>query len=204
MRIVDDAFTRRPAVLTRGDDRGSAAALGALSDHFPNLWEQGKQYLSLEEIRYDLHRFFSLRSSSGQAAAALYHLDQWIPKFHLAGMKEVKAEIETEVADPALADFVKREFHIANVETGTLHAGTKCCDSLHYKSAPFHQASPTFAEDIVIPWEGKRLLDAVQSVTAKIAPRAGGEARCACQRRPRAAPQAHRAVAADARTEGCC
>jgi hypothetical protein len=71
LRIVDDAFTRRPAVLARGDDHGSAAALGVLADRFPNLWEQGKQYLSIEEIRYDLHRFFSLRSSSGQAAAAL-------------------------------------------------------------------------------------------------------------------------------------
>ena len=169
LRIVDDAFTRRPAVLTRGDDAGSAAVLGALSDHFPNLWEQGKQFLSLEEVRYDLHRFFSLRSSSGQAAAALYHLDQWTKKFDLSAMKEVKVEIDTEVADPALAAFVKQQFHIANVQTGTLHAGTKCCTDLHYKSAPFQQAAPTFAEDIVIPWEGKRLLDAVQQAAAKIA-----------------------------------
>jgi len=169
LRIVDDAFTRRPAVLTRGDDQGSAAALGALADRFPNLWEQGKQYLSLEEIRYDLHRFFSLRSSSGQAAAALYHLDQWTKKFDLTAMKDVKVEIDTEVADPALAAFVKQQFHIPSVETGTLHAGTKCCESLHYKSAPFHQAAPTFAEDIVIPWEGKRLLDAVRQAASKIA-----------------------------------
>jgi hypothetical protein len=169
VRIVDDAFTRRPAVLARGDDAGSAAALGALADHFPNLWEQGKQYLSIEEIRYDLHRFFSLRSSSGQAAAALYHLDQWTKKLNLSAMKDVKAEIDTEVADPGLAAFVKEQFHIPTVETGTLHAGTKCCDDLHYKSAPFHQATPTFAEDIVIPWEGKRLLDAVQQAVPKIA-----------------------------------
>jgi hypothetical protein len=169
LRIVDDAFTRRPAILTRGDDAGSAAAIGALADRFPNLWEQGKQYLSIEEIRYDLHRFFSLRSSSGQAAAALYHLDQWTKKLDLAVAKDVKAEIYTEVADPGLAELVKRQFHIATVETGSLHAGTKCCDNLHFKSAPFHQAAPTFAEDIPIPWEGKRLLDAVQQAAAKIA-----------------------------------
>jgi hypothetical protein len=168
LRIVDEAFTRRPAVLTRGDDAGAVAALGMLSDRFPNLWKQGKQYLSLEEIRYDLHRFFSLRSSSGQAAAALYHLDQWTKNLDLGTLKDVKAEIETEVADPGLAAFVKRQFHIPTVETGTLHAGTKCCTDLHYKSAPFHQAAPTFAEDIVIPWEGKRLLDAVKEATAKI------------------------------------
>ncbi|HEX3746103.1 MAG TPA: M14 family zinc carboxypeptidase [Bryobacteraceae bacterium] len=175
LRVVDNAFTRRPAILTRGDDAGAAAALGALADRFPNVWEQGKQYLSLEEIRYDLHRFFSLRSSSGQTAAALYHLDRWTRQFDLTGAKDVKAEIDTEVADPALAAFVKREFHIANVETGSLHAGTRCCEDLHYKTAPFHQATPTFAEDIVIPWEGKRLLDAVREAAPKIA--AGQEAK---------------------------
>ena len=168
LRIVDDAFTRRPAVLARGDDAGATAALQALSDHFPNLWEQGKQYLSIEEIRYDLHRFFSLRSSSGQAAAALYHLDRWTRNLDLTTAKDVRAVIETDVADPALAAFVKRQFHIPTVETGTLHAGTKCCADLHYKTAPFHQAAPTFAEDIVIPWEGKRLLDAVKEAAAKI------------------------------------
>ncbi len=78
LRIVDNAFGRRAAVLARGDERGQAAALAALAGHFPNLWEQGKQHLSIEEIRYDLHQFFSLRSSVGQAAAALYHLDRWM------------------------------------------------------------------------------------------------------------------------------
>ena len=172
LRVVDDAFTRRPAILARGDDRGAAAALGILADRFPNLWEQGKQYLSIEEIRYDLHRFFSLRSSAGQAAAALYHLDQWSKTLDTAGIRDLKAEIFTEVADPGLSAFVKQLPHLAGatVETASLHAGTKCCaDGLHYQSAPFHQAAPTFTEDIVIPWEGKRLLDAVRRAAPKIA-----------------------------------
>ena len=72
LRVVDKAFGRQPAVLVRGDEAGGAA--GCSADHFPNLWEPGKQYLSVEEIRYDLHRFFSLRSSAGQASVALYRL----------------------------------------------------------------------------------------------------------------------------------
>ena len=72
LRIVDKAFYRQSAVLVSGN----RAALTLLSDHFPNLWETGKQNLSLEEIRYDLHRFFSLRSSAGQATVALYRLVQ--------------------------------------------------------------------------------------------------------------------------------
>ena len=71
---------------------GAAAALGLLADHFPNLWEPGKQYLSLEEIRYDLHRFFSLRSSAGQASAALYRLDKWAEEIE-APTRNVEAKV---------------------------------------------------------------------------------------------------------------
>ena len=58
VRAVDEAFGRRGAILVRGDEGGATAALQLLSGHFPNIWETGKQHASLEEIRYDLHRFF--------------------------------------------------------------------------------------------------------------------------------------------------
>ncbi|MBZ5724708.1 MAG: hypothetical protein LAP87_06890 [Acidobacteriia bacterium] len=179
MRIVDDAFGRRAAILARGDEPGGAAALHLAADRFPNLWEQGKQYLSIEEIRYDLHRFFSLRSGVGQAAAALYRLDRWLKQAGAAGIHDVKAEIYADIADPGLADFVRarmeREWHVAQAEvtTGNLHAGTRCCEkdpNLHYQSptVPFRQAAPTFTEDIAIPWEGRRLIEAVERAAAKI------------------------------------
>ena len=44
--IVDKAFGRQPAVLVRGDEAGTGAALGLLSEHFPNLWETGKEHES--------------------------------------------------------------------------------------------------------------------------------------------------------------
>jgi hypothetical protein len=179
LRIVDDAFGRRAAILARGDDAGGAAALSLLSDRFPNLWEQGKPYLSIEEIRYDLHKFFSLHSSAGQAAAALYRLDQWMKKIDAAGIKDVKAEIYADVADPTLTAFVRRQIEqqlhtIAEVKTASLHAGTQCCaqnPNLHFQSPTtrFQPAAPTFTEDIVIPWEGKRLLEAVRRASARIA-----------------------------------
>jgi hypothetical protein len=180
LRIVDNAFGRRAAVLARGDDRGQAAATSALADRFPNLWEQGKQHLSIEEIRYDLHKFFSVRSSSGQAAAALYHLDRWMQSIqNTAGLKDVKAEVYTDLADPKLADFVRQNIEErlhahADVIASSLHAGTACCakdPALHF-DAPgyrFHQAAPTFTEDITIPWEGKRLVEAVRRGSAQIA-----------------------------------
>ncbi len=174
---------RRGAILVKGDEAGATAALDVLSGHFPNVWETGKQYLSLEEIRYDLHRFFSLRSGAGQASAALYHLDHWMKEINAgAVVSNVKAEVYVELADPGLAAFIQQrvqsEMKIPSVEvkTGSLHAGTQCCEkdpTLHFEQPgfPFHQAAPTFVEDFVIPWEGNRLLDAVKKVAAQVKPK---------------------------------
>jgi Zinc carboxypeptidase len=187
IRAVDEAFGRRGAILVRGDEGGAAAALELLAGHFPNIWETGKQHASLEEIRYDLHRFFSLRSGAGQAAAALYHLDQWMKEINSGTnaaapkVSNVKAEVFVELADPGLAAFLREHIqhglNVPNVEvkTDSLHAGTKCCDkdpNLHFEQPgfPFHQGAPTFSEDFVIPWEGNRLLDAVKKVASQVKP----------------------------------
>ncbi len=182
LRVVDKAFGKRPAVLARGDDAGAAAALSLLADHFPNIWEQGKQYALLEEIRYDFHRFFSLRSSAGQAAAALYRLDKWADEIKTSGtVKDVEAKLYVDVADPGLKDLVGKELQRRlgvsdiKVETGGLHAGTQCCaklPALHYREPgyAFHQGAPTFQEDLVIPWEGTRLLQAVKGALPALKP----------------------------------
>jgi hypothetical protein len=177
LRIVDKAFGRNPAVLVRGD---VPAALSMLSDHFPNIWEPGKQFGTLEEIRYDLHRFFSLRSSSGQAAVALYRLDKWMEEIKGKGVRDVEAKAFVEIADPGLADVIRKEVQTQlgvapKVEVGSLHAGTQCCEhtpSLHYTEPgyTFKPGKPVFTEDIVIPWEGTRLIKAVQDAKSKLKP----------------------------------
>ncbi len=170
LNIVDDAFTRRPAVLVRGDENGSAAALQLLSGHMPNLWETGKQHAALEELRYDLHRFFSARSSVGQVSAAMYHLERWSKEIG-AGATNVSAEIYADIADPKLAGLVRQLVPNASVKTGSLHAGTRCCDDFHFRAPGVEyqkQQAPSFVEDIVIPWEGKRLTDAVRKASPKI------------------------------------
>jgi hypothetical protein len=181
LRIVDKAFGRQSAVLVSGD---RDAALNLLSGHFPSLWETGKQYLSLEEIRYDLHRFFSLRSSAGQASVALYRLDKWMEE--IAGpVHNVEAKVFVDVADAGLKDVVEKEVSGklktgVKVETGSLHAGTQCCEhtpSLHYQAPgyTFHQGTPTFQEDLTIPWEGTRLLNAVKSALPKLKGRSSAD-----------------------------
>ncbi len=196
LRIVDKAFGRQSAVLVRGDDAGSAAALELLGDHFPNVWSPGKSERSLEEVRYDLHRFFSLRSSPGQASVALYWLEKW--KSELKDARNVQAEIYTDIADPGLAEFAGQQLHIP-VKTGSLHAGTQCCEklpALHYRAPgyTFHQGTPAFQEDIADSL-GRRA--AIQRGKKRVAEAEAGRAGENCragQRRSRAAAQAPSAI----------
>jgi hypothetical protein len=113
----------------------------------------------------------------------MYHLDQWASQIASANPQKkfssVEAEVDVDEADPKLSAFIRSQLESRlkaariDVKVGTLHAGTKCCDGdvpLHNNSTliPFKQAEPTFAEDIVIPWEGRRLKEAVQAAAGKI------------------------------------
>ena len=177
LRIVDKAFGRQSALLALGDEAGSSAAFDLLSAHFPNVWQPGKQYQSLEEIRYDLHRFFTLRSSPGQAAFALYRLEKWAAEMKRGSATDVEAKVFVDLADPGLAGLVRKTLNIpdAKIEVASLHAGTQCCEhlpTLHYHETGYNYrpGKPTFSEDIVIPWEGTRLLNAVNEALPRIKP----------------------------------
>jgi hypothetical protein len=185
LRVVDQAFEKQGSLLIRGDEAGIVAATQYAAQRLPYLWEPEKKYASIEEIRDDLRHFFSLRSSIGQASASLYLLNRWLNELKQveAGKKldTITAEIAVDEADPALKSYVEKLIasrvtaaHI-NVQTGSLHAGLKCCEAdpqQHRDSqvVPFHQATPTIAEDITIPWEGTRLLDVVRGSAHHLAP----------------------------------
>src|SRR5690348_4248408 len=181
IREVDDAFGKHSALLVRGDEAGKAAALDYAAEHLPFLWQPDRRYESIDEIRYDLHRFFSLRSSAGQAAVALYHLERWLKQ---AGEEHenpasIQATVYVDKADPKLASFIKDQIAQqapgakVEVQAGSLHAGLKCCaedPSLHYASRlnPFVQTEPTFKDDFTIPWEGRRLIEKVRAAAGQI------------------------------------
>ena len=180
LRVVDRAFGSRAGILVRGDDAGAAAALELAAGHLPNVWEIGKQHESVEDIRYDLHQFFSLHSGVGQASAALFFLNRWLGEIGTAPATNIKAEIYADLADPKLASFVQAEiqkrYHVtADVTAASLRAGTQCCSAnpdLHYDNPefPFHQGTPVFTEDVHIPWEGTALLDDARAAAAKLTP----------------------------------
>jgi hypothetical protein len=58
-------------VIAGSDDAGEAAALSHAAERLPFVWNYGKDHLHLSQIENDLRHFFSQRSVSGQAAAAL-------------------------------------------------------------------------------------------------------------------------------------
>jgi hypothetical protein len=181
LRAIDRAFGKHSAILVRGDAAGQAAALDYAAGHLPFLWQPDKRYESIDEMRYSLHRFFSLRSAAGQASAALFHLDRWLDAMKKSGAKPatINATVYVDRADPKLASFIRSQIEKnepaakVTIQTGSLHAGLKCCDAdppLHYVSRlhPFVQAKPTFSDDFTIPWEGRRLLDAVRTAVPGI------------------------------------
>src|SRR6185437_11466519 len=180
LRVVDRAFGARAGVLVRGDDAGAAAAVELAAEHLPNVWSVGKQHESIEDIRYDLHQFFSLHSGVGQASAGMFFLNRWLAEMGTQPATNLKAEIYADLVDPKLAGFVRDEiqkrYHLAaDVTAASLRAGTQCCDAnpdLHYDNPefPFHQGTPVFTEDIHIPWEGTALLDDARAAAAKLAP----------------------------------
>jgi len=183
VRVVDRAMGRSPVLLLRGDEGGASAAADYASQHLPFLWEPSKKFASVEEIRNDLRRFFSLRSAAGQASDALFQLDHWAKELSSAAPKRkissASVEVDVDEADPKLAAFIRTEARKllgtdnVQVKTGSLHAGKKCCDSdppLHYASLlePFKKSEPTFAEDLVIPWEGRRLTGLVDKAAKEV------------------------------------
>ncbi|TAN21471.1 MAG: hypothetical protein EPN33_12690 [Acidobacteria bacterium] len=180
VRVVDNSFGKNAAVMAQGDAAGQAAALSLLADHFPNVWQVGKQYASLENVRYALHRFFSLHSGVGQASAGLFFLNQWLDAIGTKPVSHVQVSLYADLVDPKLAGFIQQEvqakLHVpATVEAASLRAGTRCCDAdpdFHYSNPefPFQQAKPTFSQTIHIPWEGTTLLDDVRTAAAKLKP----------------------------------
>ncbi len=182
LRVVEHAAGKSDALLIRGDNAGTTAALDYAANHLPYLWEANKRYASVEEVRDDLRHFFGQKSDVGQAAAAIYHLDQWsakLAKDHPTGLTSVRAEIDADEIDPKLAEFTKamltERLHTTSVEviTGSKHAGTKCCSGevpMHLQSEvrPFQQAEPTFAEDLSFEWEGKRMLSTAQKLASQM------------------------------------
>ena len=112
VRIIPNAFGPKGAVVVHGGDvEGVDRAIEQLSERFPNIWERGKDRTTLDDVEMDLWRFFSGRSPAGQAAIALYKLDQLIVKLAAklknGQLRSAKVQVSLEKPDDGFGDVVR-------------------------------------------------------------------------------------------------
>ena len=109
IQIVRKAFGDKSAVVVTGaDERGLARALSEAAQRLPHVWARGKDRTTLDDIQDEMRRVLSGRTPAGQAATALYKLDQLVGE--LAGKDLESADIIVSVEKPAdgFADVVRQ------------------------------------------------------------------------------------------------
>ncbi|HTK29268.1 MAG TPA: M14 family zinc carboxypeptidase [Vicinamibacterales bacterium] len=90
--IVPRAFGAKSAVVVTGADaRGLGRALAEMAEKFPNIWARGKDRTTIAGIEEGMRQFLGARSPAGQAATALYKLDQVLDT--VAAQKPVTARV---------------------------------------------------------------------------------------------------------------
>jgi len=100
IQVVKKAFGDKSAlVITGADERGLARALREAAERLPQVWARGKDRTTLDDIQDDARRLLSGRTPAGQAATALYKLDQIAGS--LAGKDLESAEVVVSVEKPA-------------------------------------------------------------------------------------------------------
>jgi len=100
IQVVRPAFGSKSAVIvTGGDAAGVDRAVLQLTERFPHVWERGKDRTTLDTVEDDLRNQLSGRSPSGQAATALYKLEQMASE--LSDRDLTSAEVMVYVEKPA-------------------------------------------------------------------------------------------------------
>lgn len=144
IQIVRKAFSDKTAVIvTAADKRGLARALSEAAERLPHVWARGKDRTTLGDIQDEVRRTLSGRTPAGQAATALYKLDQIAAG--LAGKDLESADIVVSVEKPAdgFADVVRQ--HAGKIKTDRLNVVVDNRDVQHAKTI--------FDESIDIPSE---------------------------------------------------
>ena len=114
IHVVTNAFGSQPGrgksavIVAGGDAAGVARALAELAETFPNIAARGKDRTTVEDIEEDVRRFVQVRSPEGQAATALYKLDQLVTSLQGKDFASARIKVFVEKAEPGLGDFVRQ------------------------------------------------------------------------------------------------
>jgi hypothetical protein len=108
IQVVRRAFGSKSALVVTGSDaRGAARAATHLADRLPHIWPRGKDRPTIEDVEEDVRRFVSGRSPAGQAATALYKLDQLAARLAGNDLESVRATVSIESAAAGLDRVVR-------------------------------------------------------------------------------------------------
>ena len=109
MEIVPGAFGDSPAVRVRGGDAaGLDAAAAYLAGRLPSLWETRRGEVDFTAIEEDARAFLRSRSSAGQAARALVHLDDLSPTWSGGDVTSLEVDVFLEEASAEVGAFLER------------------------------------------------------------------------------------------------
>jgi hypothetical protein len=108
IQVIPKAFEDKSTLVILGaDDAGLERAVRQVAERFPHVWERGKDRTTVEDIEQELWMTLSSRSPIGQAATALYKLDQLIESLNRVDLESAEVFIHVEKADDSLCDYVR-------------------------------------------------------------------------------------------------
>ena len=121
-------------VITGADDAGEAAALSHAAENLPFVWKYGKDRLHLSYIEKDLRRFFSQRSASGQAAAALCKARDAVGKLSIAEKASAILNVLVENDCRPCLDYIETQFPDlkVNAENQSVESGPLIFEETHH------------------------------------------------------------------------
>ncbi len=110
IQVVPKAFGKKSAVvITGGDAQGLDRAIQQVAEHFPHVWERGKDRTTIDDIELDIWRFFSGRSPAGQATIAMYKLDQLIADLSGKDLESAHVLVSLEKTAEGLEGLVRQK-----------------------------------------------------------------------------------------------
>jgi Zinc carboxypeptidase len=133
LQVVRKAFGDKSAIIVTGaDERGLSRALAEAAERLPHVWARGKDRTTLEDIQDDVRRVLSGRTPAGQAATALYKLDQLVGD--LAGKTLESADVVVSLEKPAdgFADILRQ--HAAHIKADRVSVVLDDRDVQHAKT----------------------------------------------------------------------
>jgi len=110
IQLVKKAFGEKSAlIVTGGDAAGVERALKQLAETMPHIWQRGKDRPTLDDVEDDVRKVVAGRSPAGQAATALYKLQEIGDELKQKQLSSARVRVFVEKAADGLADLVKRD-----------------------------------------------------------------------------------------------